>query len=152
MSKFIEDKVKALLEGFNEYAQEKHGKDGAVGMVVLIAEQIGSAENQIEWTGHMVNMGSTNMRVAAMSQIFLQAERQKTEDEAPAPAPAPADEDTPLNVLRAAAEFAAAMAKAGQAEGVDEPTTCEHGVVLPAGGCDGKCLACADLKTLKKLS
>lgn len=148
MSKFIENKLKALQEGFNEYAQEKHGKDGAVGMVVLIAEQIGSAEDQIEWTGHMVNMGSTNMRVAAMSQIFLQAERQKTEDGAPAPA----DEDTPLNVLRAAAEFAAGMAKAGQAEGIDEPTTCEHGVVLPAGGCDGKCLACADLKTLKKLS
>lgn len=148
MSKFIDDKIKALQEGFNEYAQEKHGKDGAVGMVVLIAEQVGSAEDQIEWTGHMVNMGSTNMRVAAMSQIFLQAERQKTEDDAPAPA----NEDTPLNVLRAAAEFAAAMAKAGQAEGIEEPTTCEHGVVLPAGGCDGKCLACTDLKALKKLS
>lgn len=52
-------------------------------MVVLIAEQIGSAEDQIEWTGQMVNMGSTIMRVAAMSQIFLQAERQKTEDGAP---------------------------------------------------------------------
>lgn len=148
MGKFIENKLKALLEGFNEYAQEKHGKDGAVGMVVLVAEQIGSAEDQIEWAGHMINMGSTNMRVAAMSQIFLQAERQKTEDGAPAPA----NEDTPLNVLRAAAEFAAAMAKAGQAEGIDEPTTCEHGVVLPADGCVGKCLACADLKTLKKLS
>lgn len=148
MSKFIENKIKALQEGFNEYAQERHGKDGAVGMVVLVAEQIGSTEDQIEWTGHMVNMGSTNMRVAAMSQIFLQAERQKTEDGAPAPA----NEDTPLNVLRAAAEFAAAMAKAGQAEGVEEPTTCEHGVVLPAGGCDGMCLACADLKALKKLS
>lgn len=148
MGKFIEDKLKALQEGFNEYAQEKHGKDGAVGMVVLVAEQIGSAEDQIEWAGRMVSMGSTNMRVAAMSQIFLQAERQKTEDGAPAPA----NEDTPLNVLRAAAEFAAAMAKAGQAESIDEPTTCEHGVVLPADGCDGKCLACVDLKTLKKLS
>ena len=148
MSKFIEDKIKALQEGFNEYAQEKHGKNGAVGMVVLIAEQVGSAEDQIEWTGHMVNMGSTNMRVAAMSQIFLQAERQKAEDGAPAPA----DEDTPLNVLRAAAEFAAAMSKAGEAEGIDEPVTCERGVVLPAGGCEGKCLACAGLKALKKLS
>jgi hypothetical protein len=148
MGKFIENKLKALLEGFNEYAQEKHGKDGAVGMVVLVAEQIGSAEDQIEWAGRMINMGSTNMRVAAMSQIFLQAERQKAEDGAPAPA----NEDTPLNVLRAAAEFAAAMAKAGQAEGIDEPTTCEHDVVLPADGCGGKCLACADLKTLKKLS
>lgn len=117
-------------------------------MVVLIAEQIGSAEDQIEWTGQMVNMGSTIMRVAAMSQIFLQAERQKTEDGAPALA----DEDTPLNVLRAAAEFAAAMSKAGEAEGVEEPTMCEHGVVLPAGGCDGRCLACAGLKALKKLS
>lgn len=131
MSKFIDDKIKALQEGFNEYAQERHGKDGAVGMVVLIAEQVG-----------MVNMGSTNMRVAA-----LQAERQKNENGAPALA----DEDTPLNVLRAAAEFAAAMSKAGEAEGVEEPTMCEHGVVLPAGGCDGKCLACAGLKTLKKL-
>lgn len=148
MSKFIENKIKALQEGFNEYAQEKHGKDGAVGMVVLIAEQIGSAEDQIEWTGHMVNMGSTNMRVAAMSQIFLQAERQKNENGAPASA----NEDTPLNVLRAAAEFAAAMAKAGQAEGVEEPTACEHGVVLPAGGCDGRCPACAGIKALKKLS
>lgn len=148
MSKFIDDKIKALQEGFNEYAQERHGKDGAVGMVVLIAEQAGSAEDQIEWTGYMVNMGSTNMRVAAMSQIFLQAERQKNENGAPALA----DEDTPLNVLRAAAEFAAAMSKAGEAEGVEEPTMCEHGVVLPAGGCDGKCLVCAGLKTLKKLS
>lgn len=143
MSKFIDDKIKALQEGFNEYAQERHGKDGAVGMVVLIAEQVGSAEDQIEWTGHMINIGSTNMRVAAMSQIFLQAERQKNENGAPALA----DEDTPLNVLHAAAEFAAAMS-----EGVEEPTMCEHGVVLPAGGCDGKCLACAGLKTLKKLS
>lgn len=148
MSKFIDDKIKALLEGFNEYAQERHGKDGAVGMVVLIAEQVGSAEDQIEWTGQMVNMGSTNMRVAAMSQIFLQAERQKTEDDAPALA----DEDTPLNVLRAAAEFATAMIKAGEAEGVHELTTCEHGVALPPNGCDGRCLACAGLKALKKLS
>lgn len=148
MSKFIDDKIKALLEGFNEYAQERHGKDGAVGMVVLIAEQVGSAEDQIEWTGQMVNLGSTNMRVAAMSQIFLQAERQKTEDDAPALA----DEDTPLNVLRAAAEFATAMIKAGEAEGVHELTTCEHGVALPPNGCDGRCLACAGLKALKKLS
>ena len=148
MSKFIDDKIKALLEGFNEYAQERHGKDGAVGMVVLIAEQVGSAEDQIEWTGQMVNMGSTDMRVAAMSQIFLQAERQKTEDDAPALA----DEDTPLNVLRAAAELATAMIKAGEAEGVHELTTCEHGVALPPNGCDGRCLACAGLKALKKLS
>lgn len=148
MSKFIDDKIKALQGGFNEYAQERHGKDGAVGMVVLIAEQVGSAEDQIEWTGQMVNMGSTNMRVAAMSQIFLQAERQKTEDDAPALA----DEDTPLNVLRAAAEFATAMIKAGEAEGVHELTTCEHGVALPPNGCDGRCLACAGLKALKKLS
>lgn len=28
MSKFIDDKIKALQEGFNEYAQERHGKDG----------------------------------------------------------------------------------------------------------------------------
>lgn len=143
MSKFIDDKIKALQEGFNEYAQERHGKDGAVGMVVFIAEQVGSTEDQIKWAGHMVNMGSTNMRVAAMSQIFLQAERQKNENGAPALA----DEDTPLNVLCAAAEFAAAMSKAGE-----ESTMCEHGVVLPAGGCDGRCLACAGLKTLKKLS
>lgn len=88
------------------------------------------------------------MRVAAMSQIFLQAERQKTEDDAPALA----DEDTPLNVLRAAAEFATAMIKAGEAEGVHELTTCEHGVALPPNGCDGRCLACAGLKALKKLS
>lgn len=99
MSKFIDDKIKALQEGFNEYAQERHGKDGAVGMVVLIA-----------------------------------------------------DEDTPLNVLRAAAEFATAMIKAGEAEGVHELTTCEHGVALPPNGCDGRCLACAGLKALKKLS
>lgn len=148
MRKFIDDKIKALQEGFNEYAQERHGKDGAVGMVVFIAEQVGSAEDQIEWTGQMVNMGSTNMRVAAMSQIFLQAERQKTEDDAPALA----DEDTPLNVLCAAAEFATAMIKAGEAEGVHELTTCEHGVALPPNGCDGRCLACAGLKALKKLS
>ncbi len=140
MSKFIDDKIKALQEGFNEYAQERHGKDGAVGMVVFIAEQVGSAKDQIEWTGQMVNMGSTNMRVAAMSQIFLQAERQKT------------DKDTPLSVLCAAAELATAMIKAGEAEGVHELTTCEHGVALPPNGCDGRCLACAGLKALKKLS
>lgn len=140
MSKFIDDKIKALQEGFNEYAQERHGKDGAVGMVVFIAEQVGSAKDQIEWTGQMVNMGSTNMRVAAMSQIFLQAERQKT------------DKDTPLSVLCAAAELATAMIKAGEAEGVHELTTCEHGVALPPNGCDGRYLACAGLKALKKLS
>lgn len=67
-------------------------------------------------------------------------------------APALADEDTPLNVLRAAAEFATATIKAGEAEGVHELTTCEHGVALPPNGCDGRCLACAGLKALKKLS
>lgn len=147
MSKFIDDKIKALLEGFNDYAQERHNKDGAVGMIVLVAEQVGSDKDSLQWTGQMVNVGSTNMRVCAMSQIFLKADKAKAED-----ASEIAPEDTPINVLRAAAEFAQTMKAEGSDKGVDEPTFCDKGVQYPKEGCDGRCLACPALLAKHKQS